>query len=125
MGKGLRIPHTRRTVHHATRLQPGEWRWAAGLRAALSIGLPLLAFTLADRPDHGLVAALGGFTALYGTDRPLRQQLRLLPGVAAGMVISAEEPSTLAKRHITASASTKPVSSTRCRLLKNLAIASP
>ncbi|MBL8002027.1 MAG: FUSC family protein [Flavobacteriales bacterium] len=89
MGRGLRIPRTRRTVHHAARLQPGEWRWAAGLRAALAIGLPLLAFTLAGRPDHGLVAALGGFTALYGTDRPLRQQLRLLPGVAAGLVASA------------------------------------
>lgn len=89
MTKRLRLPRTRRTVHHAVRIQPGEWRWSAGLRAALAIGLPLLVLTVWGRSEQGLVAALGGFTALYGTDRPLRQQLHLLPVVALGFIACA------------------------------------
>ncbi len=37
----------------------------------------------------GLLASLGGFTALYAMDRPLRQQGRILPLVALGLVASA------------------------------------
>jgi uncharacterized membrane protein YccC len=71
------------------RLQQGEWRWGAGLRAALAIGTPMGLFTLAGHQDMGLLAGLGGFTALYGTDRPLAQQLRLLPVVALGLMACA------------------------------------
>lgn len=85
----IRIPRTRRTVHHTLRLQPGPWRWAAGVRSALAIGLPLLAFTLLGAQEHGMVAAMGGFTALYGTERPWRTQFRLLPAIALGMVAAA------------------------------------
>jgi hypothetical protein len=46
-------------------------------------------FTLAGHQDLGLLAGLGGFTALYGTDRPLAQQARLLPVVALGLVACA------------------------------------
>lgn len=89
MAGTLRLPRTRRTLHHAARLQPGPWRWWAGLRAALSIGLPLLLGTLWGDQELGLVAAMGGFTALYGTDRSRREQWRLLPWVAVGLVLSA------------------------------------
>lgn len=85
----IRLPRTRRTVHHVLRLQQGDWRWGAGLRAALAIGTPMGLFTLAGHQDLGLLAGLGGFTALYGTDRPLAQQLRLLPVVALGLVACA------------------------------------
>lgn len=89
MTRRLRIPRTRRTVHHVVRLQQGAWRWGAGLRAALAIGTPMGLFTLAGHQDLGLLAGLGGFTALYGTDRPLAQQARLLPVVALGLVACA------------------------------------
>lgn len=89
MTRRLRIPRTRRTVHHVVRLQQGDWRWGAGLRAALAIGTPMGLFTLAGHQDLGLLAGLGGFTALYGVDRPLAQQVRLLPLVALGLVACA------------------------------------
>lgn len=89
MAGTLRLPRTRRTLHHASRLQPGPWRWWAGLRAAMAIGVPLLLGMLWGNQDLGLVAAMGGFTALYGTDRSRRGQWLLLPWVAIGLVLSA------------------------------------
>lgn len=46
-------------------------------------------FTALGDEQLGLLASLGGFTALYAMDRPLRQQGRILPLVALGLVASA------------------------------------
>jgi len=47
---------------------PRRWRFA--LRAAGCMGAPILAGWLAGDVPAGMMAATGGFTALYGSDRP-------------------------------------------------------
>ena len=64
-------------------LQDGPWRWAAGIQAAIAIGLPLAAFTLTGYQSLGLIASLGAFTALYGSTFRLDDRL-MLPLVGAG-----------------------------------------
>jgi hypothetical protein len=48
----------------------------------MPIGLPMALFTALGDEQLGLLASLGGFTALYAMDRPLRQQCRIPPLVA-------------------------------------------
>ena len=42
-------------------------RWYIGLRAGLSVGIPLVAGLIAGRPSWGVLASLGSF---YGPDTP-------------------------------------------------------
>jgi hypothetical protein len=55
------------TSHWARPVRPGAIgqafgaRWQLGLRAALSVGIPLMAGVIAGRPSWGAVASFGGF----------------------------------------------------------------
>ena len=62
------------------------WRWSAGAQAAVAVGVPLAAFTLAGHQTHGLIAVLGAFTALYCANLPPKDRLVALPFVGAGFV---------------------------------------
>ncbi len=68
-------------------LNEGPWRWNAGIQAALAMGLPLGIFTLFGYQSLGLMANLGGFTALYCVAMHRRDRMRILPFIAAGLVL--------------------------------------
>ncbi|MEN1959241.1 FUSC family protein [Luteimonas sp. MJ246] len=59
---------------------PGRWRFA--LRAAFCMGVPILAGWLSGDVAAGMLAATGGFTALYGNDRPYLNRARELALIA-------------------------------------------
>ena len=60
-------------------------RWWFSLRAALCIGAPIAAGVIAGDVHAGLLASLGGFTALYGSGRPFAYRARLLALVALSL----------------------------------------
>ncbi|SEJ11457.1 hypothetical protein [Demequina mangrovi] len=60
---------------------PGA-RWQIALQAAVSIATPVAVGLAAGRPELGLIASTGGFTALYASWRPPVDRVRLLPLVA-------------------------------------------
>lgn len=76
-------------------------RWPFALRAALCLGAPVLAGWLLGHTSAGMMAAIGGFTSLYGSGRPYIVRARLLAiialafgtSVALGMLVA---PSYLA-----------------------------
>ena len=65
-------------------------RWHVGLRAALSVGIPLLAGVAAGRPSWGAVASMGGFAGFYAPNAPYRYRLRLVAGI--GLVLTVVVP---------------------------------
>jgi|SRR5690625_593209 len=84
-------------------LNPGPWRWEAGVQAGLAISLPVALFTLFGVQSLGLMASLGGFTALYCADLRRSERMRILPWVALGLVVASvigvlcsEEPWSMA-----------------------------
>lgn len=82
-------PRTQRAVRSLVQLQPAPWRWAMGAETALAMGLPVGLFTLLGQQPLGLQAALGSFTALYGSSLARADRARLLPLVAAGLLLAA------------------------------------
>lgn len=70
------------------RLRPGPNRIWFGLRAALAMGLCVVAGWLAGDEGAGLLATLGAFAALYGSGRPYRHRAALLAIIGAGLVVS-------------------------------------
>jgi len=69
------------------RLRPGPNRVFFGLRAAIAMGLCVVAGWLADDQRAGLLATLGAFSALYGSGRPYRNRAALLAVIGAGFVV--------------------------------------
>lgn len=65
---------------------PRRWRFA--LRAAICMGMPILAGWLAGDISAGMLAATGGFTALYGSGRPWLSRARELAVIAAAFALS-------------------------------------
>lgn len=71
-------------------------RWPFALRAAACMATPVLIGVLLNDVASGLMAALGGFTSLYGSGRPYKIRARLLGivalalagAVAIGMLVS-------------------------------------
>ena len=62
-------------------------RWHLGLRAALSVGIPLAAGVCSGRPGWGAVASFGGFAGFYATDAPRRHRTRVVAGVGVALTI--------------------------------------
>lgn len=65
-------------------------RWAFALRAALAMGVPILAGWLAGDPPAGMMATIGAFTALYCSGRPYYARgiaLALIAAAFAGAVM--------------------------------------
>lgn len=65
---------------------PRRWRFA--LRAAGCMGAPILAGWLAGDLPAGMMAATGGFTALYGSERPYINRARELAAIALAFALS-------------------------------------
>ncbi|AFA71732.1 hypothetical protein GPOL_c06630 [Gordonia polyisoprenivorans VH2] len=61
-------------------------RWAAALRAGLAFAIPAAALYLVGFERDALLAALGGFAALYGEKRPYRVRWRAVLTAAVLLV---------------------------------------
>ena len=70
------------------RLRPSGPRWRFAARAAICMGVPVLAGWLAGDITAGLMATLGAFTALYGSDRPYLNRARYLAVIAAAFAVA-------------------------------------
>ncbi len=64
-------------------------RWPLALQAAAGIGVPIALMTLLGQPALGYIAASGAFTVLFVGSAPVVDRARILPLVAAGLVLSA------------------------------------
>lgn len=64
------------------------YRYAAGVRAAVSMGIPLATGVAVGHLPWGLTATMGAFTAIYGAKEPYRRRAVLLAGVGTGFVLS-------------------------------------
>ncbi|MHC2990141.1 hypothetical protein OB13_00490 [Pontibacter sp. HJ8] len=68
-------------------LNEGPWRWSVGVQAALAMGLITGSFTLFGYQSYGLIASLGGFTALYCASMRRIDRVRILPMIVAGFAL--------------------------------------
>ncbi|PKI90744.1 FUSC family protein [Actinomycetales bacterium SN12] len=64
-------------------------RWQLGLQAALGIAVPIAAMTLLGQPMLGYIAASGAFTVLFAGSLPVVERARMLPFVAAALIVCA------------------------------------
>nr|WP_262910515.1 FUSC family protein [Pontibacter silvestris] len=72
-----------RALKSLVTLNEGPWRWSVGVQAGIAMGLPIgLCYQ-----SLGLIASLGGFTALYCVSLPRKERMRILPLIAIGLVL--------------------------------------
>lgn len=64
-------------------------RWHLATQAALGIAVPIAVMTLLGEPSLGYIAASGAFTVLFAGTAPVIDRARILPFVAAGLILSA------------------------------------
>jgi uncharacterized membrane protein YccC len=64
------------------RFRKSNRRWPIACRAALGIGLPVAIGWATGDLSAGLMATIGAFTALYGSERPYSNRAWLLAGIA-------------------------------------------
>lgn len=64
-------------------------RWQLALQAALGISVPIAVMTLVGQPALGYLAASGAFTILHYGALPVVERARVLPVVAATLIVSA------------------------------------
>jgi len=70
------------------KLNPSPWRWSVGIEAGVAMLLPMGLFTLLGNQTFGLIAALGGFTALYCAKLKRNDRVKVLPILAVGFIVS-------------------------------------
>jgi hypothetical protein len=70
-------------------LRPSPVRWPIALQAATAIGLPIAVFTAVGQEALGLLASIGGFTALYLSNRSRVQRAAVLPVIALSLLVAA------------------------------------
>ncbi|MBW9095555.1 FUSC family protein [Microbacterium jejuense] len=64
-------------------------RWPIGLRAAIAMAVPIAVMAMLGRPDLGFQAATGAFVALYATQLPVIERLRVVPFIAGALTVAA------------------------------------
>lgn len=64
-------------------------RWPLATQAALGIAVPIAAMTLLGDASLGYIAASGAFTVLFAGSAPAVDRARVLPLVAAGLLLAA------------------------------------
>jgi uncharacterized membrane protein YccC len=62
-------------------------RWSFGLRAGLSVGIPLVAGALTHHASYGALASIGSFAGFYGPATPYRHRMRLVAGVGVALTV--------------------------------------
>ncbi|WP_239453439.1 MULTISPECIES: FUSC family protein [Microbacterium] len=80
----------REAVASLFRLAPAPApRWPIGLRAGIAMAAPIAIMALLGNPEAGFHAATGAFVALYATQLPVVERLRVVPFIAGGLVVAA------------------------------------
>lgn len=69
--------------------RPSPVRWPIALQAAIAIALPIALFTALGQEQLGLLASVGGFTALYLSNRSRVQRAAHLPVIAVALLLAA------------------------------------
>lgn len=69
-------------------LRPAARRWPFALRAGICMAAPVLAGWLAGNIPMGMMATIGGFTALYGSGRPYVNRVRHLAVVVLAFAVT-------------------------------------
>ncbi len=67
---------------------PTPRRWLFALRAGICMGAPVIAGALAGDVPAGMMAGIGGFTALYGAGRPYLSRARHLAVIALAFALA-------------------------------------
>lgn len=70
------------------KLRDAKRRWPFAMRAALCMGVPVIAGWAAGDIAAGLMSTIGAFTALYGGDRPYLNRAGHLAIIAASFAVS-------------------------------------
>ncbi|WP_336799005.1 FUSC family protein [Kaistia sp. MMO-174] len=70
------------------RLRDAKRRWPFAMRAALCMGIPVVAGWALGDTSAGLMATTGAFTALYGSDRPYLNRAYYLALIALAFTIA-------------------------------------
>jgi len=70
------------------KLRPAGRRWPFAARAAICTGVPVLIGWSAGEVTAGLMATLGAFTSLYGSDRPYLNRAIYLAVIAASFALA-------------------------------------
>ena len=63
-------------------------RWPFAIRAAVAMGAPAAIGWLAGDLPAGLMATIGGFTAVYGNDRPFLNRAFHLGAIALSFALA-------------------------------------
>lgn len=74
--------HPLRAFFSLTTLQTVSKRFPYALRAGLCCGIPVMIGYFSGHISSGLLATIGSFTALYGSDRPYRNRAGYLAAIA-------------------------------------------
>ncbi|MGQ4659854.1 FUSC family protein [Lysobacter sp. F6437] len=83
------LSSTRRMLRGMLHFQPPTpRRWLFALRASACMGAPIVAGALAGDVPAGLMAGIGGFTALYGAGRPYLSRARHLAVIAVAFALA-------------------------------------
>ena len=78
-----------RLAHALIEVRPAPpRRWLFALRTAVCMGVPILAGWLAGDVAAGLMASIGGFTALYGSGRPYLSRALQLALIALSFALA-------------------------------------
>lgn len=64
-------------------------RWQLGLQAAVGMAMPIAVMTALGHPTLGYIAGSGAFTVLFAGAAPVVERARVLPFVAAGLIVCA------------------------------------
>jgi uncharacterized membrane protein YccC len=68
--------------------RPSVRRWPFALRAAVAMGAPVAVGWLAGDISAGMMATIGGFTAVYGNDRPFLNRAVHLGAIALAFAVA-------------------------------------
>ncbi len=70
------------------KVNPGGWRWAAGLRTAFAFALPAGLLVVSGRAEWALFVCFGAFAVMYGEGRAYRARWRVISLAGAALLAS-------------------------------------
>lgn len=76
------------TVKEAFQIKKKPFPWKRAFRAGLAVSLPIFVGLLLDNLQYGILASMGGYTALYISDQPYAQRARRIFLVNLGLTLS-------------------------------------
>ena len=84
-----KVVKAKKEVKHIVSLNNAPWRWRKALEACLAMGVPVFTLHFLGNTTMGLIAMLGGFTALHCPQLSRKERLVVLPLVLLCLTVSA------------------------------------